>query len=601
MRCRLLMPLLWSLGCCCSSAALLLPARPASATCSPNQYFLPPDSIGGFRNPRCIAIGDFNGDGIRDLVVASPAVYSYGGLGGRIGILIGNGTGGVGDGSFQPEVPYLAGLAPFTPAIGDYNSDGIQDLAVSNWLSNDVTILFGLGSGGIGNGTFGPPHSYGAGSAPFLVLTGDFNGDKILDLAVSNNGEAAVSVLLGHGSSGHGDGTFAPRVAYPLLNLSTGLASGDFNEDGITDLVATENYNHTVAVLMGNGSGGVGSGTFAPAVHYPGGLEPYSIHPGDFDYDGITDLMVTNGSSDGVRFLKGQGTLGQGDGTFAPSASVIGGNDPGVISGDFNLDGSLDLLVTTADPNIGPGQGTVRVLIGHGNATYTPSPITYSVGHDPLVPVSADFNGDGLADVALPNYYDSTISILFGGCFMATAAQVSVADLSVTPEGVSIQWLLGQGAGAAVNIYRRSGNDGWAALGVQFADGTGRVRYEDRSVVPSCHYTYRIGIGVGSSEEFGGETAVTVPGLALALERVRPNPTRTGPFNLAFSLTSGHAADLTIMDTAGRRIFSRSVGALGAGRHTLALDTGDLVRSGLYVLRLTQDGRTVSTKMTVVH
>ena len=124
-------------------------------------------------------------------------------------------------------------------AIGDFNGDGILDLVVANegtypnYTDGGVSILLGNG-----DGTFQAAQKYEAVASPICVALGDFNGDGIPDLAVSNPSESVVHVLLGNG-----DGTFQ---TYPISYLRQGvcnsLAVGDFNGDGRADLAAGLRY-----------------------------------------------------------------------------------------------------------------------------------------------------------------------------------------------------------------------------------------------------------------------------------------------------------------------------------------------------------------------
>jgi hypothetical protein len=120
-----------------------------------------------------VAFGDFNRDGIPDLVATSSGDYSTG-QGGNLSLLLGNG-----DGTFQPAVHYTAGLGPGSVSVADLNGDGILDVAVSNLLSGDVSVFLGKG-----DGTFGAPVNYAVG--PFWaggpnikssLAVQDFNGD----------------------------------------------------------------------------------------------------------------------------------------------------------------------------------------------------------------------------------------------------------------------------------------------------------------------------------------------------------------------------------------------------------------------------------------
>ena len=98
---------------------------------------------------------------------------------------------GNGDGTFQAARNFAAGSFPVSVAVGDFNGDGVQDLAVANFDSANVSVLLGNG-----DGTFRAALNFAAGSNPFSVAVGDFNGDGLQDLAVANFNSNNVSVLL---------------------------------------------------------------------------------------------------------------------------------------------------------------------------------------------------------------------------------------------------------------------------------------------------------------------------------------------------------------------------------------------------------------------
>jgi len=176
-------------------------------------------------NPLSVAVGDFNGDGKLDLVVANYDAFTSTNT---VSVLLGNG-----DGTFQNQVTYATTAESISVAVGDFNGDGKPDLAVA---SGAVNVLLGNG-----DGTFQNQVTYSTGDSAYSVVVADFDGDGKLDLAVANGDDNTVSVL-----RGNGDGTFQNRVAY-FAGLFVGpMAVGDFNGDGNPDLT-TLNFRYSEA------------------------------------------------------------------------------------------------------------------------------------------------------------------------------------------------------------------------------------------------------------------------------------------------------------------------------------------------------------------
>jgi hypothetical protein len=190
--------------------------------------------------------------------------------------------------AFTAATNFGAGVRPRFVAVGDFNGDGRQDLAVANQLSANVSILLGNG-----NGTFGGATNFGVGFTPFAVAVGDFNGDGRQDLAVANQGSATVSILLGNGN-----GTFGAATNFGVGFAPLSVAVGDFNGDGRQDLAVVNQGSATVSVLLGNGNG-----TFGAATNFAAATGPLSVAVGDFNRDGKQDLAVANQFSDNVSIL----------------------------------------------------------------------------------------------------------------------------------------------------------------------------------------------------------------------------------------------------------------------------------------------------------
>ncbi|MFI5039934.1 MAG: FG-GAP repeat domain-containing protein, partial [Solirubrobacterales bacterium] len=156
--------------------------------------FAPAASLGVGATPYAVAVGDFNGDGKRDLATANNGSAN-------VSVLLGDGNGTFGAASNFPLAP---GSHPDALAVGDFNGDGKPDLVTANAVSHDVSVLLGDGTGG-----FGPAASFGVGTMPSSVVVGDFNGDGEPDLATANF--ADVSILLNNGSGG-----FGPAHSFPV-------------------------------------------------------------------------------------------------------------------------------------------------------------------------------------------------------------------------------------------------------------------------------------------------------------------------------------------------------------------------------------------------
>jgi len=339
--------------------------------------------------PDLVAEGDFNNDGIVDLAVANSGENS-------VSVLLGRGNG-----TFQPPVKFSAGRSPYAIAVGDFNGDGNLDLVVTNHTDNTVSLLLGNG-----DGTFRPQTTYPTGNSPQGVAVADFNQDGNADVVVANAGDSTISVLLGNGN-----GTLQPESAYPAGSLPYGITVADFNGDASPDLAVTSSSNGSLSILLGNGDG-----TFQPQVLVPVGNDPFYTLAVDLNGDGIPDLVAANYTDHTISVL-----LGNGDGTFQAQVTYASGSGAYILaSGDVNGDGKADLAVTNFN------DGTVSLYMGNGDGTLQ-AQVVYPVGHGPSGLASGDFNGDGLPDLAAANYTDGTVNVLLSEFTeSATATGVSV-------------------------------------------------------------------------------------------------------------------------------------------------------------------------------
>jgi hypothetical protein len=289
---------------------------------------------------------------------------------------------------FQSPRTFPAGGGVYGIAVADFNGDGKLDVAASVWGEKVfyVAIMFGNG-----NRTFQSPVLYAVANEPTDIVAADFNNDGHPDLAVAYG--SGLQVLINNG-----DGTFKAPVNYNVDGYLSSIAVGDFNRDGNLDLAMTDQSGN-INIMLGNGNG-----TFNTAVNYPGGGAGWVV-AGDFNNDGKLDL-ATSGSNQ-VSII-----LGNGDGTFQAPMSTPDKNAGALAVSDFNRDGNLDLVVSPLFTNTF-GSGSVDVFLGNGNGTLKPK-TSFRVEASPQNVLVADFNGDGIPDIAVNSTYDGDVDVLLG-------------------------------------------------------------------------------------------------------------------------------------------------------------------------------------------
>ena len=236
--------------------------------------------------------------------------------------------------------------------------------------------------------------TYPVGKNPTSVATWDFNEDGITDIITTNIGNDSLSILFGNG-----DGTFKEQKQMPVAKEPRALAMDDFNRDGHMDLAIACSGSDQIAIYFG-----LANGTFGAGQRYGVHKSPVSIAAGDFNGDHKPDLAIAL-RNDKIKIL-----IGQGDGTFRDGPQYEYGDTPTSIAvADLDRNGTLDLAVT----NGGPMSSAVSIWLGNGDGTFR-TPTDYRTGKRPLVVTFADFNGDQLLDLLVMNGEMDTFTIFLG-------------------------------------------------------------------------------------------------------------------------------------------------------------------------------------------
>lgn len=369
--------------------------------------------------------------------------------------------------SFRTPVNYTIGTNPSSVAVGDFNGDGQADLAVVNAgdpTKNDpggVSILLGNG-----DGTFKSTINFSVGNNPRLVAVGDFDGDGKDDLAVLRPGVAGgsdkgdVTIFLSNA-----DGTFRKGQQITTFNNPAAIVTADFNSDGALDVAVSD--GNSISVLLGKGDGTLSASTiYLPAMDKLGENSPAQLFVFDFDHDGKKDLEFTVDLASNVIPHTLEVLIGNGDGTFRPPSivSTFGIFESPEFSADFNRDGNVDVIVYTNTVVHPPGE---FLLLSNGDGTFSDPPGTNVLF--PGADTVGDFDGDGNADLAGPaNNGKLALAIVTGNgdgsfqqpvTFPANATSVAlVADLNndKAPDVVTIDGLAGTNL---ISVMLNAGTD----------------------------------------------------------------------------------------------------------------------------------------------
>lgn len=353
--------------------------------------------------PSSVAVGDFNGDGNMDWVVANAGsndLWLYLGKG--------NGTASL------PIIIPLQGQSPSSVVAADLRKRGILDLIVAEPDTGTVEVLLGNG-----DGTFGTGSLYGTPAPPLTVAVADFDGDGNPDVLVGMfeaRTIGSLAILPGDGTGHLGAPKFAPDNNPADAFIVASVSVADLNGDGHPDVVLVDQLNTQLLSFLNSGDG-----TFTLAQLVMGTTAPgqflLNSAVGDLNGDGCPDAVVTDTFADAYIFL------GNCDGTFQRNFAAnqfneygVGDNALEVTLADVNGDGKLDLITTgfvldEFEPGIGQfGGNIISVLFGDGSGNFS-SPHLYRGEPDMVGVAVTDMNKDGFPDLITANQDSDSTSV----------------------------------------------------------------------------------------------------------------------------------------------------------------------------------------------
>ncbi len=337
---------------------------------------------------------DFNNDGNVDIIANTSGD-------GSLHIYSGNG-----DGTFNYS-QLASAVAPGNVNLFTADFDGDNNLDILSLQEEDGGSVINILRGN-GDGTFLATTTYAVGDTPTDATIDDFNSDRILDIAVTNDG--GVTLL-----TGDGEGAFTVSQTLSITGADS-VESYDFDNDGRKDIVALSTDTDSVQVFKGNGDG-----TFSKTGTYTVAGFPDQLSITDINGDGNIDIITSSSGTSEISIV-----LGNGDGTFQTGVTLTGADSTqGLTIGDFNSDGANDLLTTGPASQLNLLLGNTQTvdlddLIGNGTFTRVndggagapapqdpeyllDDPLSYTTNNGPTSIELYDFDGDGELDIVTAN------------------------------------------------------------------------------------------------------------------------------------------------------------------------------------------------------
>ncbi|MBI1336330.1 MAG: hypothetical protein GC164_05145 [Phycisphaera sp.] len=333
--------------------------------------YSPATPLATVEDPHTVALGDFDEDGVLDIVAGGDVVAA-----GYLSVFL-----SLGGGNFNVLTPIDIDRSADGLAVRDMDLDGHADIVAALGNSGEITVVLGDGQG-----SFVTQYEFFTGDGADDVAIADVNKDGFADIVSISTFDDFVNVLDGALNDG-----FRRDDLYSVGEDPRSIVAGDLNNDGHVDAVTGNYDSDDISVLLNDGEGG-----FLPSTSYSAVDKVTDLVLAHLNNDTYLDIVAVNYAADSISVY-----LNLGDGTFGPMTEIaVGGSPQQVVAGLVNNDAFVDLLVINSDNY--PDPKTVSVLLGNGNGTFTVgTPIS---GFDGDRLALGDVNKDNVLDVVIPDY-----------------------------------------------------------------------------------------------------------------------------------------------------------------------------------------------------
>mgnify|MGYP000169682110 CR=1 FL=1 len=384
--------------------------------------------------PVAVASADMNGDSYDDIVILNTGD-------GAVSVQLNDQTG-----SFYEATTLVTGAGATGLVVKDLNGDSKFDIAVTNSADNNVSVYFGSGTGS----AFTSQPLLATVTNPVAITSAEVTGDTSVDLLVVGFGNRELQILAGQ-SSGVSK-TFDYNISVNIGPMAAAVA--DFNKDGITDIAVLSAGSKSIDLLTGQGNG-----LFTLTSSLNTNDTSTAVLAVDLRSSGVTDLIAVNNTKSQVRVF-----LNNNDGTFAAPSDITVGSAPVAISTqDFNHDGIPDVVVVNNNSN------SVSVLLGTGTGGFLAKQ-DYAVGGSPSAVDVADLNNDGVIDLVVTNQSSNSVSVLLGNGNGTFQTHVDYT-VGTAPVAVVAADLNGDGK---IDVVTTNSSEG--TLSVLLGNGDGSLR-----------------------------------------------------------------------------------------------------------------------------